>query len=347
MKIELTQRHINRDSYASTLSVIRALAERHLQPRLRAFNASERRLHATVTQEKQDYRVTLRLHLPPKKILVAHAENENLRSALQEAIEELGRQAERHHAHISSRELAKRKRRQRKIKQLESTVADLAATIQPSEVTLSALLPRLESWLRHEMTYLRANGDLQENYPRIADIRDEVFLQLQQQWNELDHSEEALYLKMLKTAQEILQKEVADNKMHEGDFSLDDEVPEDASEQAEEMVGEAYGEFYQPDDILHVEDLIPASVSEETEPAQEHLAVSQCYRLMGLLPMGWRQVFVLVHRESLSPEQIAGSILQTEVQEVEAMLKMAEDFIGAHLAEQGLNISINFPGLFD
>ncbi|HFD11555.1 MAG TPA: hypothetical protein ENJ32_03660 [Crenotrichaceae bacterium] len=63
--------------------------------------------------------------------------------------------------------------------------------------------------------------------------------------------------------------------------------------------------------------------------------------------MGWRQVFVLVHRESLSPEQIAGSILQTEVQEVEAMLKMAEDFIGAHLAEQGLNISINFPGLFD
>ncbi len=336
MKIELTQRNINRDAYDSTRAFIRELADRHLEPHLRAFKASERRLHVTVEHEKLDYRVVMRLHVPPKKILVAHATDENIRTALQKAVEELSRQAERHHALVSGREAWKRKQRRSKLKRLKAAVNDLQVAAAPAETTLASLMPRLESWLRHEMTYLRANGDLQETYPRISEVRDEVFLELQARWDELDHDEKSLYPEMLKQAHQILEREIASNKAHENEVSLESTAPEDAMDQAEDMVEEEFEEFFQPDEVLHVEDLVPTPTSGDTELTEEEQAIATSYRLMASMPIRWRRVLLLTYRESLSPRQIAKDILDTDVETVERMLRQAEDFLLTHLQEQGL-----------
>ncbi len=346
MKIELTQRNINRDAYDSTRQYIKELVERHLQPHIESFKASERRLHATVEREKVNYRVVMRLHLPPRKILVAHAADENVRTAIQRAIEELSRQAERHHAHVSGRERWKRKQRRQKLRQLETEMdAVLAAAPEQPEASLSALLPRLESWLRHEMTYLRANGDLLENYPTVADVRDEIFLDLKARGDELETDEDALYAAMIKAANDILAREVANNKLHENDVSLEQTPPRDAEDQAEEMVGEEFEEFYQPDEVLHIEDLTPTPASAGQELTEEEMAISQSYRLMAYMPIRWRRVLTLRYRESLSPRQIAEQVFQTDVADIEATLKKAEQFLVEHLNEQGLGDYTNLPRL--
>ena len=336
MKIELTQRNINRDAYDSTRAFIRELADRHLEPHLRSFKASERRLHVTVEHEKLDYRAVMRLHIPPKKILIAHASDENIRVALQKAIEELSRQADRHQAQISGRQAWKRKQRHSKLKQLQSAVSDLQIAPVPTETTLAMLIPRIESWLRQEMTYLRATGDLQETYPHIAEVRDEVYLELQARWDKLDHDEQTLYPEMLKQAHQILEREIASNKVHENDLSLESSAPEDAMDQAEDMVEEEFEEFFQPDEILHIEDLLPTPATGDTELTEEEQAISTSYRLMAFMPIHWRRILLLTYRESLSPRQIADSILSTDVTTVERMLKHAEDFLLTHLQEHGL-----------
>ncbi len=336
MKIELTQRNISRDAYESTHRYIRDLAERHLQPHVRAFKASELRLHATVEHEKTDYRVAMHLHLPPRKTLVAHAADANIRTALQRAIEELARQAERHQAHISGSERWKRKQRRRKFRELEARVGKLSATIDASEASLAELLPRLESWLRQEMTYLRANGDLLEDYPTLAEVRDEVFLTVKARWDEIDHDQESLYCAMLQAAADILMREVASNRASEGMLSLEQPPAADAEQQAEEMVGEEFEEFYQPDEVLHVEDLAPAPESADHELTEEERAIALGYRVMGWMPIRWRQMLNLHYRESLSPERIASEIFRTDPADVQATIDKARQFIVEHLRQEGL-----------
>ena len=336
MKIELTQRNISRDAWESTHRYIRQLAERHLQPHVAAFKTSELRLHVTVEHEKTDYRVAMRLHLPPRKMLVAHASDENIRSALQKAIEELSRQAERHHAHISGRERWKRKQRRRKLRELEARIGKMAAPVDAAEASLAELLPRLESWLRHEMTYLRANGDLLEDYPTLGEVRDEVFLAVKSRWDELEHTEEAVYCAMLQAAGEALAREVANNHSREDELSLEESPPKDAETQAEEMVGEERQEFYQPDEVLHIEDLTPTPESSGQDLTEEERAVSLAYQLMGWMPIRWRQIITLRYRESLTPEQIAQQVFRTDVADIEQTLDRAGQFLVEHLRQEGL-----------
>ncbi len=335
MKIDISYRNINKESHESTRQYVRQLVQRHLDQELSAFNPSQLRLHVMVEHEKLQYRVTLRLHLPPKKILVAREANENIRTALQEAVHELARQAKRHQAHISGREQWKRKARRRELETLKSEVGSLEPAPPEMEVTLASLLPRLEGFIRHELTYLRANGDLPERYPSIADVRDEVFLTLQSQWNELDHSAHALYQTALKTTHAVLKREVAQAQAHSEEISLEARPPADAEDQAEAMVQEENKEFYQPDEYLHIEDLIPDQEVASPEERLEAEAAEVCYQLLGELPIQWRRVVMLVERESLTPAEVAENVLDLTVDEVKNILEKAEAYLRAHLDEQG------------
>lgn len=335
MKTTITFRNIIKESHASTREYVEQLVEKHLRPHVASFSPSQLHLHATIAHRKKAYTVSIRLHLPPKKVLVAKASNEHLKPALQKAIEELGRQAERHRAHISGQEQWKRKQRRQRIRNLKSMIAS-ANLPEQTEVTLAALLPRLESYIRHELTYLRANGDLPENYPTVTDIRDEVFLQLQSQWDKLEHTEEALYQAMLKAVSEILDAEVRQTRVKEKMVSLESAVEPDATEQAEAMVEEEINEFYQPDEVLHVEDLVPDSEIETPEQVAEDETVDACYQLLGNLPTQWRRIVTLVHREHMTPQDVAENILRLDLQTVQNILDNAENFIQAHLQERGL-----------
>ena len=341
MKIDITYRNLNHESLESTRVFVDELVRRHLKPHLETFNAGQLRLHLTVEKQKLQYRVVYRMHLPPRKVLVARASDENLRTALQRGVDELTRQTRRHHANISGREQWKRKNRRQMLKDLkvapiENGEQQSTVAVTPQPTTLLALLPRLESYIRHELTYLRANGDLLEGYPSIEDIRDEAFIQLQTQWDGLEHTDEALYPVMLKTVNQILEKEVIQTTQQDLNISLESLVPKDATDQAEDMVGEEAGEFFQPYEQLHIEDLIPDSDVETPEQQAETEAVDACYQLMTDLPILWRRTALLVYREQLSPEDVGHQVLNVSPDEVRKILSLTESFMQTRLHERGL-----------
>ncbi len=272
MKIDITYRNINKESHESTRSVIEQNTDRHLTPKLAAFNVGHLEMHVTVEHtSNDDYCVTYRLHLPPKKILVAKECNHDLRTSIQEVTSELTRQVKRHRAHVSGKQNWKRKGRNKRIEALFEEIQQLQPMVERQHVekTIAPLQPRLEQFIRHELTYLRSNGDLLPDYPSLADIRDEAVVRLHIDWHQLDGTDESLYKKLLKETTHILSQEIEQMRISANQVSLDDKVPPDAMDQAESMVGEESEEFYQPDEVLHIQDLIPDTHAVKPEISAE------------------------------------------------------------------------------
>ncbi len=352
MKLDVSYRHINKESYQSTRNKLKDIMQRHLEPHVATFNASQLRLHATVEKQKLDYRIILRLHLPPKKVLIARAEHENMSTAITDAVDEIARQAKRHHAHISGRAQWKRKQRRQRMKGLQAEIqAKLPAEKQhDAEQRVTPLLPRIENYIRHELTYLRANGDLLPTYPSLEDIRDEALIQLKFNWNKLESKNDALYQELLKSVHSVLQKEVELTRLHSKDVSTEAFIPKDAMDQAEEMVGEESTEFFQPFETLHIEDLIPDTheampeeLSEKTDENKQ--AREACYQLMGNMPAKWRHIILLVYQQGVSVDDIAQNVLSFSLTEAENLLHKAESFLLDSLVEQG-HENINREVLF-
>jgi len=342
MKLDISFRHINKESYQSTRRKLKQIMQKHLEPHVASFNASQLRLHATIEKQKLGYRVVLRLHLPPKKVLVAKAEHESMSSAIIEAVDEIARQAKRHHAHISGRAQWKRKQRRQRMKGLQEEIATALPTEkqQDAEQVVTPLLPRIENYIRHELTYLRANGDLLPTYPTLTDIRDEALIQLKFRWDELESKDDMLYQELLKSVHSVLQHEVEQTRLHSKDESTEAFIPKDAMDQAEEMVGEESTEFYQPFEMLHIEDLIPDTHQTLPEDITETAEVNNnareaCYQIMGNMPAKWRHIIVLVYQQGVSVDDIAQNVLSFPVVEAQRLLQQAESFMLDSLNERG------------
>lgn len=336
MKLDITYRNVNKESHQSTKQAIEQTIERHLAPKLAAFDVGHLELHCTVEHTSKDtYCVTYRLHLPPKKILVARECNEKLLTAIQTVTDELTRQAKRHRAHISGQQHWKRKGRRKRLQEMYNQIDNLKPEVkQEAEKSIAPLQPRLERYIKHELAYLRANGDLLPDYPRLADIRDEAIARLHLKWQDLKSSDEDTYRKLLRKVNIILNEEIEQTRISAEQVSLDDTLPTDAEDQAESMVGEEIGEFYQPDEVLHIQDLIPDTHAQNpangVDGYHDHF-----YRYLSGLPIQWRRTVLLVHREGLTPEEVAEQVLSVPANEVEQMIDLADAYMYERMKDAG------------
>ncbi len=336
MKLDVTVKHGDKKSYKPTKKTLKRLVQQHLEPHLQAFNPNHMRLHASVEKIKKDYQVLLHLNVPPRKVLVAKETAENLQTAIEAAIKDLSRQAEKHAAKIRGREQWKRKQRRQRIKQYEAKLASQLPEIKDDvKKSIEPLISRLEKYIKQELTFLQANGDLPSNYPTVEDVRDEALLQVQLKWDALENWDEDLYQALIKAVNEVLTEEVIQNQLHENDISLEAEPAKDAKEQAEAMVEEEISEFYQPFERLHIEDLIP----DNGEPLPDELVDQNVrevgYQTLASLPSQWRRLVVLNHQEQIPLEKIAKKIMPQPLSELQNLLNSAEQFMLATLHERG------------
>jgi len=337
MKLDVSFKNIDKKSLKSIKKDIKRQIKKGLNAHLKRFNDSSIRLHATVEHVKNDYNVSLHLHLPPKKILVAKESADNAHTAIENALKDLSRQAEKHIAKVSGRENWKRKERRKRLKQYRAELPALPEETQKNvDQAVDSLLPKLERYIQHELTYLQANSDLPPGYPTVEDVRDEALLKVQLKWDELDNTDDALYQALIKAVHEVLTEEVIQSQLHSDDISLESPVPKDAKQQAEEMVGEEMFEFYQPFERLHIEDIIPDKNAEIPEELLEKNAQEISYQTMASLPNDWRRMLVLAHRENVPIETIAETIMPMALSDAKRVLDYAEQFMLASLSERGL-----------
>ncbi len=302
MQIKYTFKNFKDNEHADLKRAVKELAETKLEPHLKRVEVARVRLGVQIERHKTKDRntVALRLHLP-KKVLVSKEEAQNLESALNEAFEELQRQLMRYVARLRKEDQWRRKARRAQLRRLKAATGAAAREDRQAYYDLvHKHIPKLERFVRHELTYMRASGDLPPDYPRIEDIVDET---LARAFSELDKKPSPLSIDnwLIRIAIDIIAEEVARFRAEEGMESIHKSVSP-----LELIPEDEIFEFWEPDEMLTIEDLAAnPQVHKATEPIEEKEGRLYFYKLLGLLPVKWRRALTLHVIEGVPMDQIA------------------------------------------
>lgn len=326
MKYRIDFRNVNKATRATLCNLIEEHIA-HLEKRINTFANKDLRLHGAVQKHggQELYRVGLSIHLPGR-ILSAEEEAENATAALAEAFSELERQALRHKSRIKHEHLWKRKSRRRELRARKAATGTDTAVVAATALQPSGWFDQVEPWLdglydfaRHEITYLQDRGDLSPDDILPDELVDSVVVAA---WERQSEKPDSLELRawLYQLAIEILDEEVRQHAQRERSISMESVVSRGYDPDDDSIY-----EFYQPDDLLRVEDLIGAN--DEQIEYQRYLPP-----VLARLPRVWRRALLLHELFDLPQEQVA-DVLNLERAATEAIVANAERFIIAHLSE--------------
>ncbi len=344
MKIRVRFDGVSAPSHERIRELIGSWCDKHLERLLHNFGFAESELAVVVLKRSkggQPYTVKLHMHLPPKKVLAARGRADQLDTAIEAALEKLQREAERHVAHIRRQDLYKRRARRQRLRELQKRFAELPVAVQQERSAgIDAVLPRLEQAVRRELVYLRSQGDLPADYPTGQDVLDEVLVAAKVAWHD-GADPERLYRRLLRELHRVLDREVRASRRFGSMESLEARPPEDAEEQAEEMIGEELYEFWQPDEVLHLEDVVPDESAplpeEELDERSRHTL-----RLLGDLPQNWRRALMLHEFDRIPVEEVA-EVLEVDIATIGLWIESANRYLEARLGDAGFDIAEGGP----
>ncbi|GIX22564.1 MAG: hypothetical protein KatS3mg121_1347 [Gammaproteobacteria bacterium] len=324
---------------------IAAWEERHLAPLLAGVASADERLRVIAGKgvEGSGYLVRAYLHLPKRRIEVAHAQGYDLAAVLGEALDRLHRQTKRAIEQLRGQYWRERKARRAEMETLRRQAAETAAEWAAVGINarLERLLPQVERVARSELAYLRASGELNDPSLTVADVVDEAVVQVKARRPVGDVDDERLRRDLLQAVYDVLDRRATAERFPVELSSLEETPPPDAEAQAEQMVEEEFYEFHQPDEVLRLEDVIPDETA--LDPA---LAVDTPrfggLRLLEQLPARWRRALWLHELESLPIDTVA-AVLRSDVATVETWLAQGNAFLRARLEQAGFTAVAERP----
>jgi RNA polymerase sigma factor (sigma-70 family) len=196
-------------------------------------------------------------------------------------------------------------------------------------------LGTLYRFVRHELAYRRNAGDLIGNELSPEDVVDAVVLRAFPEYVR-DPPRRRAAGWLIRLAQEQIDSEVRRlESERETDVHVEDDVPETAPQEEVTTLGEEILYFYQPDEDLKLEDLIPeldTTTPEEDAQAHERRVVVRA--TLEQMPADERRAFLLRRMEGLSMAELAEAIGRPR-REVERLVEEAQNRVRRRLAEGG------------
>jgi RNA polymerase sigma factor (sigma-70 family) len=286
------------------------------------------------------YRVSLVLNLP-RRTLVAQEERTEAERALREAFAEIGRQAARHKAFLRREHLWKRPARREERRQ-QTKAAPAPPDERQRRRALDLVLTNLDTlynFARREIAYYVATGDLARGDLRIEDVVDSVILRASRELDRRPPNLDASWW-LLKLAREQILSDVRRLRTERAQsVAIEEDVPGTPPKEAVVTLGDEIFDFYQPDEDLKLEDLVP----DANVPTPEQILESRdlqrfVNQTLARMPKAWRDAFVLHHAEGLSLGEVAAVTGQPQP-EVRRHLEHAREFLRQKIAESGLAVA--------
>lgn len=176
-----------------------------------------------------------------------------------------------------------------------------------------------------EIRFRAYQGYTQPGTIDVADILDEALVALAKEFNGNFSAQKAARL----FYREI--KKAIERQLHPGGIAL---VPVEKAIEPED-IDSAYEEYYQPDEVITVEDILIDADSKLPEDEVEYKEIeAHIDKLLAQLPAEWREAFILHVREELPVSDIALNMAKTE-HEVRNSIESAQEFIRTKLRETG------------
>ena len=272
----------------------------------------------------------------PSGVLTAHEEGHRVGEAVRDAFAELQRQLEKHKAKVQHSDVYKRRarREQAKRQKLEA----LPAETRRAEL-FSALfedhLPALYNFVRREVAYHVSVGDLHPDEVTADDIVAAVAVRAQREFVRKPESRDIRGWLIELSLDEIEREVRRSSAEGEPAVRIEDDVPETPPAQQVSTLGDETLDFYQPDEDLKLEDVIPDGVPTPEDIVESHELQQVMAHTLARVPRAWRRAFVLRYIEDFSVAEIA-RILGTTVQQVERELAQARGWLRRRLIAAGL-----------
>ena len=339
MNIRFSYRRIDNSEKKLIKNTVRESSDT-LREVLGSFDSDAVRLEGAVERhgKKSLYRARLKLHLPGKT-LVALEEADDGNAVVRQAFAELRRQVERFKHLARNDHLWKRPKRRAQLRtQLSGSSNDEEQRKNYADL-VKPHLPELYHFIRRELAYRQAQGDLSPADIRADEVLDAAIARgLEAFGTRPQHLEILPWLTGM--ALQVIQEETEAHQIRERRVSTEDLAPADAMDISDDEDTEMY-EFYQPDEIIRMEDIIPDPESndpEQAEAARERAILVQ--RALALLPPAWRHALVLTDVHGVKESELA-DILDLAPEHLQQMQSCAEafmrDWLGQHLTREELD----------
>lgn len=336
MKVKTAYRNLDDHGRKRAPDII-AQETRKIEERLTHFRPELVMLESTITQARGKSRVhaSLRLQLP-SGVVVAQEEGFELEPVLRKAFADLDKRLERHLARLRHDYVWKRPARRVRLDALLPPARDQAEADRRALYfdLIEDHLDKVYNQVRRELAYLEASGAVPRKRFTVQSLIDATILKgLERFEDRPTEFSVADWLKQL--AYETIQDEArkARRAVPEDAATLE-RAPEEPAQEPTESDQEMF-EFYQPDEVVLLEDLVADDAAEDPEAALERREIALAVqRAMADLPALWRNALISVTVDEMSPED-AARVLGIDEGQLNAIVEAARDFLRQRLSEAG------------
>ena len=257
------------------------------------------------------YVTTISLNLPQRTVKVEETEDNPISSVVR-AFGELRRRISRFKSQLTRENLWRKQK-------AESVQENIVETGRNMELTIDENLGKVENYIRREIYYEVVNGNISPDSIDPNLFVDEVFMEIFARPRPED-----IYLDhwVLTVARQVLNKRISEIEMHEHDSHLED------SPGSRKQWEDEYLNFFQPDESLHISDLLQdKSISDPEQLLERDEAESRAQKAIAALPVDLREAFVLYSLEGFTSEEVAMATEKTpeevldNVEKARAILK--------------------------
>ncbi len=283
------------------------------------------------------FRISLSLSLP-SRTLACHDEGKHLEEVVREAFDELERLVQREKERLRAerdQERAAARARERLLARLEAAGERAALPVERFDL-ISAHLPELERYVHREVRLLEAAGEVAWRELDPRDVVDQVVARALERFPERPKALDlGSWLQTL--AARTLRGELDRLRLlHRRAVRIEEDIPETPPEEAVSDLGDEILDYYQPDEDLRMEDVLPALGIATPEEAERTVEMQKAlFAALAALPASWREAFLLRSLEEVPAEDVA-AVLERDPEEVEREAELARSFLVARLRSAGL-----------
>jgi RNA polymerase sigma factor (sigma-70 family) len=201
---------------------------------------------------------------------------------------------------------------------------------------MSRYLSNVYHVVRHEIRYFEAVGDLRPGDLAPEEVVDAILPRAYQEFLE-DPTGWKIKSRLIKLARKHLRAHVQQLKSWRArtPFHTEQDVPETPPQERVSTLGDERLDFYEPDEDLKMEDVIPdldiATPEEETERRELQSCVDAA---MAGMPQAWRHALRLRHVDGLTGSELGKAMGRPEA-ETRRIIAHAQEFLRQWLIESG------------
>ncbi|MFO7890593.1 MAG: hypothetical protein R6V04_09670 [bacterium] len=282
------------------------------------------------------------------KILYAKKQHSILLSAIKQSFDALVRSLEKYRLRINKSLRRKKKNHQVNIK---TRLASSMESIEDSEWqmlfhdTIKKQLNRLYRLARHEIVNLQLQGKREPGELLPQDVLDESILMVYRTGKKNKTSSEIEHhlIQAIYEVTEVLSREIDEKRKKE--ISIDKQIRQLKEEDMVTSLGEEMLYFYEPDEVLKLEDMVKDQGSLRFQDIPEEKEIQKrLYQIINRFPGEHRKVFTLLFIEDYSEEEVA-LLLKKSPTEIKTIKNQALDQLAEIL--QFDKIDLNWQELLD